>query len=92
MKEGFRRPADSPSPVLGGLEVERPPEPVPLVFIGGTGRSGTHVLAQLVSRHDQFGLIPVEVRFHTDPDGFPGLLAGEVTHGSGTLLERDRGS
>jgi Sulfotransferase family len=79
MKEGYRRPADSPSPVLGGLEVERPPEPVPLVFIGGTGRSGTHVLAQLVSRHDQFGLIPVEVRFHTDPDGFPGLLAGEVT-------------
>ena len=30
VKEGFRRPADSPSPVLGGVEVERPPEPVPL--------------------------------------------------------------
>lgn len=79
MKEGYRRPADSPSPVLGGIEVERPGEPVPLVFIGGTGRSGTHVLAQLVSRHDEYGLVPVEVRFHTDPDGFPGLLAGEVT-------------
>ena len=50
-----------------------------IVFIGGTGRSGTHVLAQLLSRHARFGLVPVEVRFHTDPDGFPGLLAGEVT-------------
>ena len=57
-----------------------PPQgPAELVFIGGTGRSGTHVLSQLLSRHDRFGLVPVEVRFHTDPDGFPGLLAGEVT-------------
>lgn len=79
MKEGYRRPADSPSPVLDGIEVERPSQPTPLVFIGGSGRSGTHVLSQLVSRHDQYGLVPVEVRFHTDPEGFPGLLAGEVT-------------
>jgi hypothetical protein len=79
MKEGFRTPAESPSPVLGGGEVERASEPAPLLFIGGTGRSGTHVLAQLISRHSEFGLVPVEVRFHTDADGFPGLLAGEVT-------------
>jgi hypothetical protein len=79
MKEGFRTPAESPSPVFGGVEVTRAPEPASLLFIGGSGRSGTHVLAQLVSRHEDFGLVPVEVRFHTDPDGFPGLLAGEVT-------------
>ncbi len=75
----YPRPAEAPSPVLGGIEVERPPEPPPIAFIGGTGRSGTHVLAQLISRHARFGLVPVEVRFHTDPEGFPGLLSGEVT-------------
>ena len=37
------------------------------------------MLSQLISRHNRYGLVPVEVRFHTDPDGFPGLLAGEVT-------------
>jgi hypothetical protein len=79
MKPDHPRPADAPSPVLGGVEVERAPEIPPLVFVGGTGRSGTHVLAQLLSRHDAFGLVPVEVRFHTDPEGFPGLLAGEVS-------------
>ena len=31
---------------------------------------------------ERLALIPVEVRFHTDPDGFPGLLAGEVTWSS----------
>ena len=49
------------------------------VFVGGTGRSGTHVLARLVSRHPYFALIPVEVRFHVEERGFPGLLAGRVS-------------
>ena len=75
----FGTPAELPSPVLGGVEIERASEVPPVVFVGGTGRSGTHVLSQLISRHASFGLVPVEVRFHTDPDGFPGLLAGEVT-------------
>jgi hypothetical protein len=51
----------------------------PYVFVGGTGRSGTHVLARLVSRHPYFALIPVEVRFHVEERGFPGLLAGTVS-------------
>jgi Sulfotransferase family len=55
------------------------PDPAPIVFVGGTGRSGTHVVARLLSRSDHYGLVPVECRFHTDDDGFPGLLAGEVT-------------
>jgi hypothetical protein len=75
----FGTPDESPSPVLGGETLERANETAKLVFIGGTGRSGTHVLAQLISRHNRYGLVPVEVRFHTDPEGFPGLLAGEVT-------------
>jgi hypothetical protein len=75
----FGTPEEAPSPVLGGVELERAPETAKLVFVGGTGRSGTHVLSQLISRHNRYALVPVEVRFHTDADGFPGLLSGEVT-------------
>ncbi len=75
----FGTPDEAASPVLGGETRERAPEVAKIVFVGGTGRSGTHVLSQLISRHNRYGLVPVEVRFHTDPDGFPGLLAGEVT-------------
>jgi hypothetical protein len=73
------RPAEAPSPVLGGGQVPRADDVSPVTFVGGTGRSGTHVLAQLLSRNERMALVPVEVRFHTDLDGFPGLLAGEVT-------------
>jgi len=74
-----RPPAEQAAPVLGGEEVPRAAEVAPVTFVGGTGRSGTHVLGQLLSRNEWLTLIPVEVRFHTDPDGFPGLLGGDVT-------------
>jgi hypothetical protein len=51
----------------------------PVTFVGGTGRSGTHIVAQLLSRHGKLHGIPVECRFHVDADGFPGLLAGTTT-------------
>jgi hypothetical protein len=73
------RPAEVPAPVLDEVEVPRGDDVAPVTFIGGTGRSGTHILAQLLSRNERFALVPVEVRFHTDADGFPGLLAGEVS-------------
>jgi hypothetical protein len=85
----FGTPDEAPSPVVGGTVIERAPETAKLVFIGGTGRSGTHVLSQLVSRHNRYALVPVEVRFHTDPEGFPGLLSGEVT--AEQFLRRMRG-
>src|SRR5919198_2385386 len=59
-----------------GRPVAKPP---PVLFVGGTGRSGTHVLAKLLGKHSKMALVPVEVRFHTDATGFPGLLSGEVT-------------
>jgi sulfotransferase family protein len=49
-----------------------------LVFIGGPGRGGTHVLAQLLDRHPRFAAVPIELRFHCDKRGMPGLLAGRV--------------
>jgi Sulfotransferase family len=63
--------ADSPQPRRDG--------PAPILFVGGTGRSGTHVVAKLAARNSNYRLIRVECRFHTDAEGFPGLLAGEVT-------------
>ncbi len=59
--------------------VETRPNPAPIVFVGGTGRSGTHVIAALLCRNVDMALIPVETRFHCEPGGFPDLLAGEVT-------------
>ena len=52
----------------------------PLILIGGTGRSGTHVLARLLGRHPQLADVPIEARFHCHgPKGFPDLLAGRAT-------------
>jgi len=52
---------------------------VDLVFVGGTGRSGTHVLAQLLGHHSRYRDVEIEVRFHVNPRGYPDLLAGKVT-------------
>lgn len=53
--------------------------PAPYLFVGGTGRSGTHVIANLLSRSQSYAVAPVECRFHVEERGFPGLLAGTVT-------------
>ncbi len=51
----------------------------PVTFVGGTGRSGTHVVSRLLTSHGKLQLIPVECRFHVEERGFPGLLAGTTT-------------
>ena len=53
--------------------------PAPIVFVGGTGRSGTHVVAKLLGRSADLAAIPVECRFHAEDRGFPGLLSGAVS-------------
>jgi sulfotransferase family protein len=53
-----------------------PPDPL---FIGGTGRSGTHAAARILGKHSYYRSIPVEIRFHADPRGLPWLLAGRIT-------------
>lgn len=55
------------------------PEKPDLLFIGGTGRSGTHVLSHLLSNHSRYTRVPIEARFHVNPSGFPDLLSGQVT-------------
>jgi hypothetical protein len=50
-----------------------------LIFIGGTGRSGTHALAQLLGRHSRFADVPIEARFHCNKRGMPDLIEGRIT-------------
>src|SRR5690606_16842912 len=88
--DGDRRPAHvTYVPPELGFKRARPDQIARIVFVGGTGRSGTHVIARLLGKHVHYRAIPVECRFHTDPDGFPGLLAGEVS--KARFLRRMRG-
>ncbi|MEJ7876971.1 MAG: sulfotransferase, partial [Solirubrobacterales bacterium] len=62
-----------------GIE-DRPAQHItPITFVGGTGRSGTHIVARLLGRHKRLTAIGVECRFHVEDRGFPGLLDGSVT-------------
>ncbi len=61
----------------------------PLTFVGGTGRSGTHVVARFLGRHMRLHAIGVECRFHVEDRGFPGLLDGSVS--ADAFLKRLRG-
>lgn len=56
-----------------------PPGPVPLLFVGGTGRSGTHVVSKILNSSGHFRKVPNEARFHVDPGGFPDVLAGRTS-------------
>ena len=44
------------------------------VFIGGTGRSGTTILARMLSLHKDIFTIPFETRFIVDPYGLADLV------------------
>lgn len=43
------------------------------IFIGGTGRSGTTILAKILSQHNNVYKFPIELRYLTDPDGLLSL-------------------
>ena len=54
-------------------------EPAELVFVGGTGRSGTHIVAQLLGEHSRFAAVPIECRFHCNPKGLADVVTGRTT-------------
>jgi hypothetical protein len=53
-------------------------EPAELVFVGGTGRSGTHILSYLLDRHSRFHGVPIECRFHCNPKGLADVVQGRT--------------
>lgn len=52
--------------------------PAELVFVGGTGRSGTHILSYLLDRHSRFHGVPIECRFHCNPKGLADVVMGRA--------------
>ena len=50
----------------------------PPVFVGGTGRSGTTIVGQLIGASEAYALVPIELRFHVDAGGLCDLARGEV--------------
>lgn len=63
--------------------------PAELVFVGGTGRSGTHILSYLLDRHSRFHSVPIECRFHCNPKGLADVVQGRATPEQ--FLEKLRG-
>jgi hypothetical protein len=60
------------------------------IFVGGTGRSGTSLLADIVGQHPSVWHVPTETRFLVDPGGVADLvraLSGTYTpfHGTDAL-------
>jgi hypothetical protein len=59
-------------------EVVRNSGPAELVFVGGTGRSGTHIVSYLLDKHSRFHGVPIECRFHCNPKGLADLVTGRT--------------
>lgn len=49
------------------------------VFIGGTGRCGTHAVAALVGRSGRYAPVPAELRLHVAADGLAGFVDGSLS-------------
>lgn len=52
---------------------------VPPVFVGGTGRSGTTIVGELIGASEAYVLVPIELRFHVDQGGLGDLAQDKVS-------------
>jgi Sulfotransferase family len=62
--------------VMANLDAMSPSD---IVFVGGTGRSGTHVVAHLLGHHSRYHAVPIECRFHCNPKGLADVVDGRAT-------------
>jgi hypothetical protein len=49
------------------------------VFVGGTGRCGTHAVAALAASAGRYVAIPAELRLHASEAGLPAFTAGRIS-------------
>lgn len=70
------------------------PEPLgPPIFSGGTGRSGTTVIAKLLDRHPEVGrTVPWEARFLTDRFGLCAVVDARLSGPAGLARAHSTGS
>ncbi len=59
-----------------------------IIFIGGTGRSGTTVVRKILERHSQVVALPFESRFISDPDGIVDFYRVYTANWSPYLADR----
>ena len=60
----------------------------PPVFVGGTGRSGTTVVARLIGHHSRYAAVTAELKFHANRGGLADLVEGRTD--LETFIERLR--
>lgn len=49
------------------------------VFVGGTGRSGTTIVGELIGASPHYAMVPIEMRFHVDAGGLSHLARRRVS-------------
>lgn len=49
------------------------------IFVGGTGRCGTHALADLIAAGGAHARVPEEIRVHVTSTGMPGFISGRFS-------------
>ena len=79
---------DSTSAALARGDAGRTP-PAPPVFVGGTGRSGTTIVAKLLGQHSWYAAVTAEVKFHANRGGLADLVEGRTDLAS--FMDRLRG-
>jgi hypothetical protein len=72
------RPAAAPTASPTHLDDGRPAMNV--LFLGGTGRSGTSITARLIGEHAAYHRIPIETKFLVAPGGLTDLVRGLTTY------------
>ncbi len=63
-------------------------EQVKIIFLGGTGRSGTNITKNIFSQHSKVATLPFEYRFIIDPDGIVDFYRGYTAAWSPYLADR----
>lgn len=59
-----------------------------MIFVGGTGRSGTSIVKEVIANHPEAASLPFEYRFIIDPDGLVDFYASHTATWSPYMADR----